>query len=734
MLNKSIYIVIIFLFTASYIFPLDKNIKGIVFDTETNKPISNVVLTIKETSRIITGNDSGQFTLGDLEYGSYTFVLNHIGYEENISSIEINDATKHVIVFYMIPRNIELNAVIVSDYKSFSKFDDFHELSNVLKGKALQKQLGLSLASTLKNEAGLAMRSMGPAPSRPVIRGLGANRIVMSEDDFNTVDLSATSPDHAVTIDPFSVSRVEVIRGPKVLKKSSTTIGGVVNVVRNEIPEVLHDNLNGQIGFFGESVNKGYLASIILELPVSPISVRTEISKRHTDNLSTPIGELKNSKSKNLNLSLASSYIFDSGFIGLSFRRFDLDYGIPGGFVGAHPDGVDINIYKYQYNIKSKVSINNHFIDDLNFSLSRVFYRHKEFEASGAIGSEFEITNYNSKIEINHKSIGIISTGSFGITSDYKDFNIGGFVFTTPSKALNISSFLIENIKLDNFSFEFGARYDYNSINPIKPKNSNIGQIRNREFNTFSLSTSILYQQSEHVYFGANFSRSSRVPTIEELFSEGPHLAAYSYEIGNPNLKSEYGYGTELFIYHQFEDLYFNFTIFANDISNYIIPRNSGEFNYATLLPIYQTRGVSSYIYGFENRVDWNFLDYLQFSNSMSFTRGIFKNGKNLPQIPPFKGLSELRYKNDKLTFGLSIEWAAPQHNLDEFEEKTDGYTVMNLFCIYSFVNNKNTSNIVLNIDNLFNVEYRNHLSRVKSILPEAGINVRLAYKMYFHF
>ena len=103
-----------------------------------------------------------------------------------------------------------------------------------------------------------------------------------------------------------------------------------------------------------KSVNKGYLGSLSLEIPINPIVVKADISKRKTDDLNTPSGTLKNSDSENQNISFGTSYVFDDGFVGTSFNRFDLDYGVPGGFVGAHPNGVNISIYKNQYNFQSK--------------------------------------------------------------------------------------------------------------------------------------------------------------------------------------------------------------------------------------------------------------------------------------------------------------------------------------------------------------------------------------------
>ncbi|MFZ1291173.1 MAG: TonB-dependent receptor [Melioribacteraceae bacterium] len=724
----------IFLFSQNSIFGINKNVQIIVLDSENNKVIPNAIVKIVELSRSYTCNDNGELTIQNLDFGIYTFAIHHISYEENVSNITIDEKSNKKIVFYLIPKTIQLDPIVIADYKSYSTFDDLNELSNVLKGKNLQKQLGLTLATTLKNEAGLSMRSMGPAPSRPVIRGLGSNRVVISEDGIKTVDLSATSPDHAVTIDPFSIERIEVLRGPKVLTQSSITIGGIVNTIRNEIPKVQHDDLIGSFGTYAESANLGFLGSAMLEYPISNFAFRAEISKRKTDDLNTPIGLLKNSDSENLNYSLAGSYFPSFGVVGISYRNFVLDYGVPGGFVGAHPNGVDIEIQKNQLNFINDLKIENEFVENIEIALSRVYYRHKEFESSGAIGSEFEITNYIGKADLNHYNYGILKNGIIGLNVEFEDFNIGGFVFTPPSAHLNFAAYSFENFDFEKIKLEFSARYNFDQITPNKENpNTKIGNIRKRIFNTYSLSASFLYEISDIVYVGTNISKSSRTPTIEELFSQGPHLAAYSYEIGNPDLKDESGFGTEIFIYHNFQDLFFNLTFFRNDLTNYIIPRNTGEINYATFLPIYQTSGVEAIMWGFENRIDWNICNCLKISNTVSYTEGKFKSDGYLPQIPPLKGLLEITYKSDYLNFGFSNEWALAQNNVDEFEEPTDGYFINNIFLQYSFTWNEFINNISFNIDNILDKEYRNHLSRVKSILPEAGRNFRLSYKLYFH-
>lgn len=731
-LTGAVFIFILLWTNVIFSSVIKSDISGFIIDSETSKPIANAVIQVLNTYYYTTSRDDGSFRFLSLEEKQYQLKITHISYQEKLIQIDlIQDKTQNLVI-YLLPRAISLSPVIVTGESKPTLFDEINELSNVLKGKELQRDLSLTLASTLRNETGLAMRSMGPAPARPVIRGLGQNRVLISEDGINTSDLSATSPDHAVTLEPFTVERIEVVRGPKVLLQTSTTIGGVVNVVRKEIPQEIHNQIHASVGGYGESANKGYLGSLMTEIPLKPFAVKLELSKRKTFDLNTPVGKLRNSHSENFNYSIGTSLVQNWGYAGISFRNFELDYGVPGGFVGAHPNGVDIQLYRRQLNFKSNIEFKHDLVKELETNYSYVLYRHKEFENSGRIGAEFKIQTHLGKINLNHNSIGFLNSGTAGISFEFREYEVGGFVFNPPTNSLNLSGYLFETFNLNKFHFEVGARYNFDEVKPLQEKpDAKIGYIRNRTFNTHSLSLSTLYELTDLVFAGINLSKSSRVPTIEELFSEGPHLAAYSYETGNPDLKAETGFGTEFFIYHKFDKLFFNINIFYNNLDNYIIPRNTGEINYATFLPIYATTGVGAEFYGIENQIDWKICRFFTFYNSVSFTRGVFKSAASLPQIPPLKGKVELRYNTNNFIIGLAMEWADKQDKVDRFEEPTAGYITLNNYYQYNFQTGDIIHSFALSIDNILNKEYRNHLSRVKSILPEAGRSLRLSYRMF---
>lgn len=712
--------------------PIISKLSGKILNAENSESVVNAVIKILDSEKFFTTRSDGSFNIENIDDLKIRLKITHLAFQEKLIDVDFSNEKNQNLIVYLVPRTVNLSPVIVTGNNYVSKFEELNEYANVLKGKELQRDLSLTLASTLKNATGLAVRSMGPAPSRPVIRGLGQDRVLISEDGNKTTDLSATSPDHAVTIEPFTVNQIEVLRGPKVLTKTSTTIGGVVNVIRNEIPNEIHNQIHFSLGGYGETVNNGFLAAIMTEIPYKPFALRLELSRRKADDLKTPVVKLKNSYSQNYNSSAGLSFVEDFGHIGASVRFFNLDYGIPGGFIGAHPNGVDIEMYRRQVNLESKIDMNSAYFKSLNLNLSHVYYRHKEFEASGRIGAEFRIINSLGQLNLMHDNLIFFDNGIFGLSFEHRDFNIGGFVFTPPTKSINISAYLFENYSDGKFSFEIGARYNFDDIKPQYEKLfSSIGAVQRKIFHTYSLSLSGMYQLTEKVYVGANISKSSRTPTIEELFSEGPHLAAYSFEVGNPNLKAESGIGTELFVYHKFQDLFFNINLFYNNLNSYIIPRNSGEINFQTFLPIYKTSGIEAKLYGIDGEIEWKIFNQITLHSSMSYTHGVLKESSApLPQIPPLKGLFEIKYSTENFIIGVNSEVAASQKRVDVFELPTTGYTVLNAYFQFAISWDSLINNFSISIDNIFNTEYRNHLSRVKSVLPEAGRNLRIIWKL----
>lgn len=710
-------------------------VKGYVSDANDLEPLANVLVKFQGNAVSAFTDTEGMFSLKVAKPGNYEIQVSLPGYTTSVMQITVLSGMENFLSLKLYSSGFTTEVITVTDDHPPSVYDNMLELSSVLKEKELLRNLGQTLAFTLKNQTGISIRSMGPAPSRPVYRGLSGDRVMVTEDGIKTIDLSATSPDHSVTVEPFTTERIEVQRGPKILLKTPSAIGGVINVIRYEIPQYIPSRISLKLGGYGESSNKGYLGSVVVFIPLSSIAARFEGSYRHTGDQNTPEGGLKNSDIKTVNLSGGLSLVKNWGFAGLSVREYNTDYGIPGGFVGAHPNGVDISMLKRQYSFKLHYKIEKKFIDHFDLDAARTYYRHTEYESPGVVGAEFRILDYNTYLNFIHNKTGMFTQGTFGASVEYRDFNIGGYVFSPPSVSLNTAVYLTEEIRAARrLSLELSVRYDFNSVKPKQViQLANLDSVFSRKFNTVSFSLSAIYSVSDFMNAGFGLSRSSRVPTIEELYSDGPHLAAYSYEIGNPYLNQETAYGSEFFIFYKDKNKYAMLLAFYNYINDYIIARNTGRINVATLLPVYQTTGIDAILAGVEAQIELKLTENFELNSSLSYTHGEIKNTSSpLPQIPPLKGESELQYNTGNFSLGLSSEYASSQLRLYDFEERTAGYIIFGAFGQYTVQSGKMTHSISLNADNITNRIYRNHLSRIKSILPEPGINFRLTYKFFY--
>lgn len=707
---------------------------GVVLDGETHAPVENAIVRIEELGRGALADTSGLFRLDDIPAGDYLLRVSRIGYRGLTRRVSVREGRATNLYLHLFPIPFQMSPLVVTAEHPNTELDEYFEQTGVLDGRDLQRDMGQTLAATLKNETSLAIRSMGPAPARPVIRGYSGDRVVISEDGIEVADLSATSSDHAVSVEPFTIDRIEVLRGPRLLLRSSSTIGGAVNVIRHEIPEQMPGGVRGSLGSFGESANSGALAGGDLEFPLAPCALRIEGSARTAGNLRTPGGRLGNSDLGTTNWSAGASIPGKWGYAGASVREFRSDYGIPGGFVGAHPNGVDIEMLKRRHMARTRLELGNGALESLSAEFSRTYYHHTEFESNGSVGAEFLVRNYQGRIELAHNGPGWFDSGIMGVDFNHRDFRVGGYVFTPNSTALGISAFLHESKTAGDWDLQLGLRAGRHRVTPEQDNpDASIGHIRERSFDTFSASGTLLRRLAGSLYAGVNLSRTARVPTIEDLYSSGPHLAAYSYEVGNPDLKSERGFGAEMFAYYKHPRLFASLTLFRDDLSYFISTRNTGQLNYQQLLPVYAADGRGALIRGVESEIDWTVYGPVGLRSTLSYSRGRFEDTRlPLPMMPPFKTRTEIRYSDGPFAAGMSVTAAAAQRRVDEFETPTPGYGSHDLFFQYTLERTGLSHNFSINVDNVFNREYRNHLSRVRSVMPESGRNVRALYRVFF--
>jgi iron complex outermembrane receptor protein len=719
-------------------------IRGHVLDAATGAPLPGAQVRIIELNRSDLTHEDGEFHFSRLGGGRYTLVVERMGYRRTTRIVElgVNDST-----YLRIPLEfsaLELPGFTVTGTAGERLSEDLARATTVLGGQELARRLDATVAATLEGQPGVTMSSMGPATARPVIRGLGGDRILILEDGERVGDLSASGPDHAVAVEAVTAKQIEVVRGPAALLYGSNALGGVVNVIREEIPTSLTDRLHGSLSLQGQSVNRGGSGGGFVTGSAGPLADRLEGSARGAGDLHTPLGVLENTQSRTYNLSAGGSWVGERGYAGLAYRFYDSSYGVPGDHDHGHEDdghddhdhhdGVSVAMRRHTVRGSALRRPAGGLFTAIEVDGSFSNYVHRELEGDGEIGTEFNLLSGTGSVLARHGQLGPFSSGAFGFQGQWRDLEVGGEMTAPPSSEHALAGFVIQEIDLHPVRLEFGGRYDWHRVTPREVElEVDIGDVRTRTFGAVSASAGALYDFGGGVGVGVSVARAFRTPDVTELYSQGPHLATYSVEIGNPDLGAETGLGTDLFLRITRDQIKGEVAAFRNAISHYIFPRQTGETDLATGLPIYRFVGENAVLAGLEGRTEWSVTNRLVLDGSASYVRGTLTDtDEPLPLIPPLSGRLGVRYETTGYFLGAGAKVASRQDRLGEFEEPTAGYRVFDAMAGYRWIALGRAHTLTLRADNITDTVYRDHLSRIKEIMPQPGRSISLLYRVNF--
>ena len=712
------------------------SLAGHVIDAESGQPVGWTTVVIEGLERARVSDAGGYFFFANVPPGAYVLQSLHVGYHEARFEVEVVAGDTTHVDLAIGHESLHMETIVVEG-EAESALAPLQEPEVVFSGSKLRQNLSRTIAETIDYEPGIAQRSMGPAPARPVLRGLGGDRLLMVEDGERTGDLSGSSSDHAVAIEPMTTERIEVVRGPRTLLYGSNALAGVVNVVRGYVPSERPDGFGGSVIYQGESVNRGLSGGLTLEQGLGPLALRFDSSLRNADDIATPHGKLANTDIRTGNASVGLSLVRPWGHVGASGSLYDSDYGIPPDPEGGHPDGVSIDLQRQHLEGRGEILTGPDWLQRLELHHSFSRYQHGEFEASGDLGMEFGVLTHNSGALAHLDRTGSFANGAIGLWYEYRNYAAAGLNFTPPAEEYAGALFTYQEWEKDPWAVNAALRVDARRIEPHEERDSRrVGRIQTRDFAGMSAGLSNHYRASSGLTLGTTLMRTFRPPGIEELFSEGPHLAAYSYEVGNGALDSERGLGLELFVDYHHEEGHLHLAFFRNAINGYIFPKNSGERSLRRAdLFLYQTVGERVLMHGAEATFDWHVADYWKAAGTLSYVRGylIDLNDEPLPRLPPLQGHLGLTCEpTEALSATVDLRLAAEQSQIGEFEKPTEGYAVLDFSGQYYAEWGGRLHTFALTLENATDAVYRNHLNRVKEILPEPGRNLRLLHKIFF--
>ena len=729
-------------------------VAGVVVDSATGRPLAAAQVRLVGASRAEATHDDGTFRFASVPAGVQTLAVQRLGYAPVVRAVQVRDGETTELRIAMVASATQLNTVVVTGTVGERLGDELLSPTSVLSGAELDRNLGATIAATVQREPGVSVVSTGPNTSRPVIRGLGGDRILLLEDGQRPGDLSSTSGDHAVAIEPLTAQQIEVVRGPMSLLYGPNALGGVVNVVREEVPTTAPEHPHGMLSLEGASANRGLTAGGYGTAGIGRVAVRGEASIRDAGDLRTPRGDLANTASRTYNLSGGAALTGDWGHAGASYRYYDSEYGIPGGFVGSHPEGVNIAMRRHMARADAERRVGIGPFSSVHGNASFTHYEHEELEEGGEIGTSFGQDLAVADLVARHDSVGRLTQGALGVRGQWRDIVTGGSLRTPNTRDYTLAAYLVEEVALGPVRLQGGVRYDWARYEPQERAFVTVGDqsilARPREFSALSGSLGLLWEPQSWLSLGGSVARAYRTPDFNELYSDGPHLAAYSYDVGDPRLRKETGVGADLFARLRAGGVQAEVTAFHNRLADFIYLRNTGEPGRQGGRYVFQYSNTDAELTGLEGDVQWSVTSRVVVDGTLSLVQGDVTGprgtlpadpelglperaaSENLPFIPPLNGRVGVRYDTPRWFAGTGVRMAARQDRLGDFETETAGYGVLDVNAGARLMIGGRLHSLTLRVDNALDKEFREHLARTKDIMPQAGVNVGLLYRLIF--
>ena len=651
--------------------------------------------------------------------------------------------------------------------------------TSVISGEELTRNLRPTIGETLARQPGVSATSFGPNASRPILRGFQGDRIRVLTDGIGSIDVSNTSVDHAVIIDPLLAERIEVLRGPSALLFGSSAVGGVVNVIDTRIPRSIPENgyrLNG-IANYGSAADersggaagdvavgehlvlhadgsylkandlrtgKGYLLSPAARAAaLSQVGLPQE-GDEPIDFAGTAAlrNRLPNSAAETWTAGAGASIITDTGNLGVSYSHYDSLYGVPIRYatqVGQEQEAPRLSVVQNRVDLRGEVQTGGGFLDRIRIRAGQATYRHFELEEDGSVGTAFYNKGLEGRLEVVQANRGGWQ-GASGVQYFNRIFNVVGDEAFLPKNETNQTGFFtLQQYSAGPFRAEGGLRYELTDVAGRVPVGNDRFFGGTRHFQALSGSIGASYAIADGIRIGLNGSRTERAPSAEELLANGPHAGTQAYELGNPDFRLEKSWGLEATLHAHGDGYSFDASAYYNTFSNYISENRVDPSVCLTRtdeldgLPCFQYQQGDARYYGFEADASVRLARIGGYAiNADLLGDYVHANIVDLgpvPRIPPARVLGGIEAQGDRIGGRIEAEHVFAQNRLAAFETRTDDYTMVNASASFSPFGKDGRTSLLLSANNLFDVVARRHSSFLKDFAPLAGRDIRVTLR-----
>lgn len=558
-------------------------------------------------------------------------------------------------------------------------------------GTGLLLRSQTTLGETLSHTPGVSSTYFGPNASRPIIRGLEGDRIRILSNSGASLDVSSLSFDHAVAVDPISVERIEVLRGPGALLYGGNALGGVVNLIDNRIPREPLQGLNGKADFGLASANREKGGGLLLEGGNGRVGLHADVFRRSTDDVRVPVElactrdgvtrlarRICNSASEVRGGALGASSFFDHGYVGASVSSYRNDYG------AVAEDDVTIGMKSNRYALAGELRNLGGFVQSIKGQASHTDYRHTEFEG-GEAGTVFRNRGNDLRLEARHARIGPLE-GVIGLQAENARFSADGEeAFAPYSHTRQQALFIYEELATGWGRLSFGARTERVRVQSFGNPQEDRFEVGSRRFSPSSYAVGSLWRLAPAWQLTTNLARAERAPRDYELFANGPHLATGAYEVGNSGLSKERSANADIGLQWKSGANFARVNAFATRFRNYILlqatgAQRGGDEDGDDALPEFAYSGVRAKFRGLEASGNVRLLQGAS-TVDMELRADLVRatnvdTGEPLPRIAPVRAGASLVWGQGPWSARVGFDRAARQDRVPEGDVATPGYTL----------------------------------------------------------
>jgi len=579
--------------------------------------------------------------------------------------------------------------------------------ASVLSGDALALAVAPTIGETVVSQPGVHSTYFGPAASRPVIRGLGGDRVQVLTDGLATLDAAGLSEDHAVAIDPALADQVEVLRGPSTLLYGSGAAGGLVNVVTNRLHEQGDDGIHGLVELRGDTALGERAVAARVDGGTERFMLHVDGVWRDTDDFEVPDeagGEVPNSWSETRSGGAGASWIGDTLTLGVALSRHDSEYGVPN-------EDVLIDLQQDRLDVSARFDLPAPREMTLRLRGAANDYEHAEIEPGGEIGTMFEVDGRELRATLDAGLPGDVEATAGLQWQQVELVAIGEEAFVPESRTRATGAFAFARRATGDGSLEFGLRLDRQEIDTTV--------LPNYDGNAVNGSFGFTWPVSGELDVVGQIVRSERHPSATELFADGPHVATQQFEIGDPGFDTERGWTADLGLRHAGDVVSGEIRAFASSYDGYIFLAPNGEIEDG--LPVFQYLQDDAEFYGFEAELAVPFGAATTVTLLSDYVRGKLRAGPDLPRMPPLRLGAELAWRGATLGLTLAARHVFEQDDVAELETGTGAHTLLDAGLTWRPGWRGLDALVFLKATNLLDEVARAHTSPLKDTVPLAG-------------